>query len=317
MSTATTTTATDASAPPRRPGRRARLTASARLLGVRAGLAALERVAPARADALAFRLWCTLPANAGRRRDLRPDPAELPGALVRLSAPRGGEVVAESWGEGPTVYLMHGWGGWRGQLGAFVRPLVDAGHRVVAVDGPSHGDSDPGVLGRGKGTLVELIEALEVVGEHFGPAAGVIGHSLGCTAATSAVRASLRADSLVLIAPNHDFHEIIDAFDAAVGLSRRTRDGLVRSVETFVHRPLHSFDLAPLGTDGTLPPTLVVHDRADKETPYRVGAHLAEQWPTAELLTTQGLGHQRILADPATVAAVVEHVRGAGPAAAR
>lgn len=312
-----TTSTTQAPAPARRPSRRARLTASARLLGVSAGLRALERVAPARADALAFRLWCTLPANAGRRRDLRPSPGELPGTLVRLAAPRGGAVVAETWGDGPPVYLVHGWGGWRGQLGAFVRPLVDAGHRVVAVDGPSHGDSDPGVLGRGKGTLIELVEALEVAGEHFGAAAGVIGHSLGCTVATTAIRGSLRAGSLVLIAPNHDFHEIVDAFVAGVGLSRRTRDGLVRSVETFVDRPMHSFDLGPLGADGTLPRTLVVHDRWDKETPYRVGADLAERWPTAELLTTEGLGHQRILADPATVTAVVEHIGGAGPGTAR
>ena len=88
--------------------------------GLRANLAVLQVVAPSRADKLAFDLWCTLPPGSGRRRDHRP----FPGDVVRLDVPRGGMAVAEVWGEGPAVYLMHGWGGWRGQLGAFVEPLL-------------------------------------------------------------------------------------------------------------------------------------------------------------------------------------------------
>ena len=94
--------------------RTARLRGLAQLTTLRATFATLERVAPRKGATKAIDLWCTLPHNAGRRRDLRP--AE--GEISRHPVPRGGEVVAESWGEGPTVYLVHGWGGWRGQLGA-------------------------------------------------------------------------------------------------------------------------------------------------------------------------------------------------------
>lgn len=55
--------------------------------------------------------------------------------------PGGRTVVVETWGEGEPVYLLHGWGGWRGQLGAFVAPIVEAGRRAVALDTPSHGES--------------------------------------------------------------------------------------------------------------------------------------------------------------------------------
>jgi pimeloyl-ACP methyl ester carboxylesterase len=44
-------------------------------------------------------------------------------------------------------------------------------------------------------------------------------------------------------------------------------------------------------------PLLVVHDRDDKEVPVRVGQGIAEAWPNAELVLTEGLGHQRILHD--------------------
>jgi pimeloyl-ACP methyl ester carboxylesterase len=44
-------------------------------------------------------------------------------------------------------------------------------------------------------------------------------------------------------------------------------------------------------------PLLVVHDRDDKEVPARVGRSIAEAWPNAALVLTEGLGHQRILRD--------------------
>ena len=298
-----------------------RRAAGLRLLAVRTQLHVLERLNPRAAGVLAFNLWCTLPDNAGRRKDFRP----VPGVLVRVPAPRGGQIAVEVWdpertgsssGDGsstdaPTVYLMHGWGGWRGQLGAFVRPLLDQGFRVVGVDAPSHGESGPGVLGAGKCTLVEFTEALEAAGERFGPAAGLIAHSMGCTAAAMALRSTLSADRLVLVSPNHDFDEITQDFADALQLSTRTRDLLRDAVEGFVQRPLGDFDLEPLGSDGGLPETLLIHDRRDKETPYDVSTTLAGAWPNATLLTTDGLGHQRILADALTIRAAVAHVADA------
>src|SRR5665647_3448611 len=193
-------------------------------------------------------------------------------------------------------------------LGAFVEPLVATGHRLVAVDAPSHGDSDPGFMGRRRGTVMELMEALDAAGQQFGPAAGVIAHSLGCTVAAQVVRNSLPAECLVLIAPNHGFGEVVEQFSATLRLNPRTRDHLRASLEAITRKPIEEFDLEPLGADGSMPDTLVLHDRADKETPYRVGEGLAAAWPYARLVTTVGLGHQRILADAGTVAAAVGHI---------
>ncbi|HZM20888.1 MAG TPA: alpha/beta fold hydrolase, partial [Anaerolineales bacterium] len=64
------------------------------------------------------------------------------GSNYRLSFD-GGELAVTTWGNsGPTVLLMHGWGGSRAQMTRFVDPLLSAGNRVVAYDQPAHGDSD-------------------------------------------------------------------------------------------------------------------------------------------------------------------------------
>jgi pimeloyl-ACP methyl ester carboxylesterase len=281
-----------------------RLLAAARLTALRATFRVLDVVAPSVAAARALDVWCTLPANAGRRKDFRPGPGEV----VRVQLPVGGEIAVESWGTGPVVYLVHGWGGWRGQLGAFVAPLVAAGYRVVGFDAPGHGDSDPGALGVGRGNLMEFIAALEAVATEFGPAEGVIAHSMGCTTASMVVRGSLSAQRLVLVAPNHDFVGITEGFAQLLRFTERTRSRLQQDMEDFCGRPIRDFDLAPLGADGTMPPTLVVHDRRDKETPYQVGADLAAAWPNATLASTDGLGHQRILTDAGTIALALGHL---------
>ncbi|WP_188037353.1 alpha/beta fold hydrolase, partial [Actinotalea sp. JY-7885] len=266
--------------------------------------------APAAADRRALDLWCTLPA-VPRRQDGRP----AGGVVHRVPVPRGGTVAVETWGEGPTVVLVHGWGGWRGQLGAFVAPLVDAGHRVIAVDAPGHGDSDPGYLGPRRGTVMEFVEALEATLERFGPATGLVGHSMGCTVVGQVLAAGATPERVALVAPNHGFEDVVAMFTGLLRLGGRTADHLRASLEEVAGRPMAGFDLAPLGERGVTPPTLVVHDRDDRETPYRVAVELAARWPDTRLVTTQGLGHHRVLASPVTVDAVVAHLveRGPGP----
>ncbi|MCB2174252.1 MAG: alpha/beta hydrolase [Actinomycetales bacterium] len=292
---------------------RRQVAATAGLLWLRAHLAVLQAVAPAAADRRALDLWCTLPPGAQRRRDLRPGP----GDVVRLPAPRGGDVVAEAWGTGPVVLMVHGWGGWRGQLGAFVSPLVDAGYRVVALDAPSHGDAAPGVLGPGRGMLPEIVDALEVAHDAFGPVAGVVAHSLGCTATGLALRGRLSAERVALVAPSSGIGALLAQFSRMFGLSERTVAHLRAALEEIVAEPVDGLDPVALG-DGPVPDTLVVHDRADREVPYAVGVAVAEAWSDAPLVTTDGLGHHRVLADPGVVAAVVAHVaRVPGDAAPR
>lgn len=272
--------------------------------GMRLAFGTLERVAPGPGAVLAERIWCTVPRGPVR-------PPEVPGE--RFTVPlQGRTVVAEAWGAGPVVYLVHGWGGWRGQFSGFVAPLVAAGHRVVAFDAPSHGESAPGAYGRGRGLLPEFVDALVAVVRVGGPAHSVVGHSLGGTATAIAALDGLAAERLVLIAPMGDPIAYTADFARALGFGERIRTGFLRRLERRVGRRMSEFDVpARAAGQEQLPPLVVIHDRADKEVRYADGEAVAAAWPRAEMFGSEGLGHRRILRDPAIIASVVEYVAGA------
>lgn len=277
------------------------------LAAIRATFGILERVAPGPGAGLAERIWCHVP-RPGRhlRRDLRPNQ----GARITATV-RGRRVVAEVWGNGPAVYLSAGWGGRRGQLGALVHPLVTAGFRVIAFDPLSHGESDPGAMGRRASTLSEFADSLTAVANEVGPARAVVAHSAGCIAAGLAVRDGLSAERLVFIAPMADPLPYIDDFCHTLGVGNRVRAGMVGRLERRVGRRLHDFDLLRLGPRLRLP-LLVVHDRQDKEARFSDGEAIAVTWPGADFMSTSGLGHRRILTDHEVVTRVTDFVVASG-----
>lgn len=276
---------------------------SPRLRALRVAFAACEAAAPWLGGRWAARLWCTLPSTGSTRRDERP---ELPSEVRRVAMPTGPRLVTESWGpaDAAPVYLVHGWGGWRGQLGAFVRPLVATGHRVVAFDAPSHGESEAGALGPGRSTALELTDALTAVVEEHGAPAGIVAHSLGGVTTALALADGLATPRLVLVAPAVDPFTRIDDFAGALGFGRRVRRSLMRQLERQVRRPMTDFVIANLMERFDCPPLLVVHDVDDKEAPFADGELLAKTWPGAWFVATEGLGHRRILRDAEVVATV-------------
>jgi pimeloyl-ACP methyl ester carboxylesterase len=291
-------------------------------------LALAERYAPGLGARLAVRMWITLPPGApaagrpmlaepGERASVRVDErgpgignGRRSGRGDRRRSGRGGRragcVVTESWGDGPLVYLLHGWGGYRGQLGAFVRPLTEAGFRVVAVDTPGQGESGPGRYGPGRSMMPEFTAALRSAVGHYGPARGVIAHSMGATATALATLDGLDAQRLVLIAPVTDPMAAIGLWAPAVGLGPRVRTRMPRRIERRAGRPFGDFDVVGRAAEREeLPPALIIHDTADKEVPFGLGARVAGAWPDASFRPVSGLGHRRILRDPDVIGSAV------------
>jgi hypothetical protein len=221
----------------------------------------------------------------------------------------GRRVATWSWGAGPRVLLVHGWGGRGAQLGAFVEPLVASGFSVAWFDGPAHGVSE----GR-QTTMPELGAAVRGVAAALGPVRAIVAHSGGAPVSGWAIRRWLLEgyvdlpEAIALIAPPADFGGYLARFADACGLTASARDRLTRRVEARVGAAPGAFDLPSFAAD--LPvPALVVHDREDLEVRWAEGAAVAAAWPGAELMTTRGLGHRRILRDPAVVTRVAAFLR--------
>ena len=232
--------------------------------------------------------------------------AVLPAGGQRLDVKsRYGRVAAWSWGSGPVVYLVHGWGGRAEQLGAFVVPLVARGLRVIAMDGPGHGESS----GR-RTSGVEIGRALADVAAQHGPARGVIAHSLGAAAATFAVREGLAVERLAFVGPPADPLTWVARFGRQLGLGAAVMAEMRRHSERRIQARWDDLPLVPLRGLPNPPALLVVHDRDDREVRSADGAAVAAAWPGARLLETEGLGHRRVLRDPVVVGAVAAFLAG-------
>ena len=282
---------------------------------VRRALGLLERFAPALGARWATELWCTPPAVDA---SLRMPPGVPPSEPVEAHWD-GHRIAGEAWGAGPVVYLVHGWGGCRAHLGVFVKPLVAAGHRVIAFDLPSHNDSDPGDLAPGRTTVVECAEAVRAfVGAH-GPARAIVAHSLGAKAAALAAARGAEIERFVFLAPMGDFSWYLDIFADRHGFGPRILGGLQRRLDRRLKMPLVDTDIVRIaGALDAAPPLLVIHDPDDPDSPYDMSRELVGVWPGSTLLTTRGLGrlaHYRILRHRPAIDAGVDFVGRAAASA--
>jgi pimeloyl-ACP methyl ester carboxylesterase len=262
---------------------------------VRAGLFVSSRISPSLAARWAERLFFTPPRPRASR-------TRMPAGAQRLDVAfggRSGRIAVWSWGSGPIVYLLHGWGGRAEQLGAFVAPLLARGFRVVALDGPGHGAS-PGRRSSGP----EIGRALAAVAAQLGPPAGVVAHSLGAAAVTFAIREGLPVGRAVFIGPPANPLTWVALFGRQLGLDPSVMAEMKRRSESRIQARWADLPLVPLHGVATPPPLLVVHDRDDLEVSWSDGVSVAAAWPGARLMETSGLGHRRVLRDPSVVAAV-------------
>ena len=255
------------------------------------------------------RLWFSPPRERIPAEGLRLlDAARTEWALV---TGQGGSrrVRVYRWGsKGPVVVLAHGWGGNAGQWHAMVGKLLSAGMRVVAFDALSHGASDAGARGQRQTSILEMTRSLLAVAWHVGPVHAVIAHSLGGAAAAQAIREGLPARGVVMIGSPADMHDACLALAWQLGIAPRVLARMQRNSEQWLGTSWSTFNVPDIGRARPVPPALVIHDRHDKTVRWQDGAAIAGAWPGARLLTTEGLGHRRILADDAVLGHVVDFV---------
>jgi pimeloyl-ACP methyl ester carboxylesterase len=262
-----------------------------RFATMRGVLSGLSRVSPGTAASIAMVLFRRPPRH--RRSDLSPSAFDS-GQRVDLVLD-GRRLAVWRWGAGPTVLLVHGWGSRGVRLSDFVGPLTRAGFSVLAFDAPGHGAS----AGR-LSSLPQFIAAIRTIGERLGPLRAVVAHSMGGAATTLAVARGLDVERAVFLAPAADPAGYSERFASVFGLTDEVISRMKRGLERRFGTPWKDFDV--LAAAATLSaPLLVVHDSDDRDVPLTDGASIAAAWPGARLVTTNGLGHRRIVHDPAVV----------------
>ena len=228
------------------------------------------------------------------------------GRYERVSSPPG-ELAVWSWGEGRTVLLAHGWGSCAARYRTLAPALVAAGFRVVAFDAPGHGQS----AGR-MSSLPQTARALRFLARRERSRRGalphaVVGHSFGGAAAILAQESGVRFSANVMLAAVSDFDVPLQRVASGLGADKVVMRRMIQRLEQRLGFCWDAVHVASFASRLNAP-ALIVHDPADAEVPFSDAQSLSAAFPNAQLVSTPGLGHRRLLHDAAVVARVVEFV---------
>lgn len=265
---------------------------NARVLTLRLAFQALGPLAPARAARVAERLFTRPPRHPVHEREL----AFLATGTAFKVEHDGKSIAAWTWGSGPPILLMHGWGSRAGRFRYFVPALVQSGYRAVALDGPGHG-----ATGGSRASLPEFAATLAAVATHAGPVRGFIGHSLGASSILFAMRRGLPEAPCILLAPPADPVLFWKRFVKHLRIPESVRSRMQANLE-------HRFSIRWEELDGRVTaaaltaPILIIHDEDDEDVPAGDGAAIAKAASSATLVLTRGLGHRGIMRDAGIVA---------------
>jgi pimeloyl-ACP methyl ester carboxylesterase len=256
---------------------------------------------PELAGAWAERLFLTPPRNGAAAA------LDLIDARPSFFEHKGRQIATWRWGssDSPLVVLAHGWGGYGAQMRGFVFPLLSAGYQVVAYDQPAHGLSEGRLTG-----LPDFADLLVDLAWHYGGARAFVGHSLGAAAGALALASRrVRFEKVVLVSPPADLVGYSRRFARWHWMPETVRRAMQAAIEERYGVLWENLEVARLAPR-LQAPALVIHDRDDRHVPWKQGAQVARLWPGARLLSTDGLGHGRILQDQAVTYAAADFIAG-------
>ncbi|HEU4452214.1 MAG TPA: alpha/beta hydrolase [Longimicrobium sp.] len=282
---------------------------------MRGWFAFLSAAAPKVAEWHATRLFFTPQRRPGR------GPGRIAGVEgAEFHVVVGGKQVAcWSYGSGPMVLMVHGWGGCARDWEEMAARLVEGGRRVILFDALAHGVSE----GK-RTTLVEMARTIHAIADEvalgtegrFETLDAVVAHSFGGAAAALAVRDGLLTRNLVLVAPVAEPMGFVDQVAEMLGLSAARRAGMVERIRIAAGGDLGRIDVVR-AIAGCAIPGMVIHDSGDVRVPWSQGRAIAEAWPHSHLVTTTGLGHRDILRSGEVIERIARQIGIASPAVGR
>lgn len=210
---------------------------------------------------------------------------------------RGQKVRVYEGGQGPGVFVMHGWESSVSRLARLISTLIANDFRVVTFDMPAHGNSP------GRDTdILQITDFIIHLAETTGPFTAAIGHSFGGICLANAIKGNLCVDRLVLVSTPPNLVGMIETYCQMLGIWRPTKIRLIRAIEERLGTlELESeFDIRPMLQRSGIP-TLIIHDRKDPVVPFSAAEELSRCLANVLLFQTDTLGHSKIVRDVRTI----------------
>jgi pimeloyl-ACP methyl ester carboxylesterase len=260
----------------------------------------LALVAPVLAGRAAFGMFGWAGAARAPLRDS--ESAVHAAATVDPITVNGKRVLTYRWGDGPRpVLLIHGWQSRASRFAAVIPRLRALGYTPISFDAPANGDSGGRLT-----NAFEYVEAIKQIQRRYGPFEAIVAHSFGAICAFLALRDGVRAGRLVTISGVADFEQLADGFIRLAGLSPRVKAALTaRTASLFGPDPWQRLSGTHRPEEITVP-ILAIHDEGDRVVDPGQAARITTAYgDRARRIVTTGLGHHRILTDPAVLDATL------------
>jgi pimeloyl-ACP methyl ester carboxylesterase len=201
--------------------------------------------------------------------------------------------------------MLHGWNGRGVQFQAFVEPLVAAGYTAIALDGPAHGESG--------GRYTNYFDFSDTARAFLAPGLGldiraVVGHSFGAAALINALAKDRHTVPAFFISPVLRLRELFVGAARQLGVSAKIIEQMIETFEAQYDYSLTEDNPIRLLKQLSVP-ILIAHDTEDHTISINDSKQQARANDTVDLLATHGLGHRRILSDPAVIEAGIDHIQ--------
>ena len=211
------------------------------------------------------------------------------------------------WGSGnKTVLLVHGWESRGTALRHFVPLLLEKGYRVVAFDGPAHGNSS------GKRVDIKAFAgAIKALTDKYKNIEGLIAHSFGGIAsfyALSNLMPEFNLKKMVLIGVPSKFDYPIQNALRTMNAPPKVRKYFYEIFEQGIGMPLVNVGVKEVSDKVDVDEVLVVHDSQDEIVGFEQAEMTIRDWDKAMMQETKGFGHFRLMKSPQVVERVVEFI---------
>jgi len=211
---------------------------------------------------------------------------------------------ARTWGEGPVVWLLHGWESRGSTFYKLIPLLVEKGYQVVAWDGPAHGDS-PGdrthVPHYAESLSNDLNEGL------FASPVAMVGHSFGGAAFAMLSKIHQMPPKVVIVSSPTRVEGVFFRFFKMIKLSDKAVKYFITLSEKDTGYKLT--DVSLVNNDfSEISETLVIHDKGDDVIPYEDFEVLQKTWKSGKFIVTENLGHRMTIKDPQALKSIAEFI---------
>ncbi|MEN0002641.1 MAG: alpha/beta hydrolase [Bacteroidota bacterium] len=267
---------------------------------IQLGFKTIGRLFPRKAAEVAYRLFST-PRTRARHKTSDPilESARLFEVLYGKILLKGYE-----WGSSEkTILLVHGWESRGTALRTFVPELVAKGYRVIAMDGPAHGNSG------GKQTnLPHFAGAIRAFMNYNGNVKGIIAHSFGGASTVYALAEldlSLRLEKLVLVGVPNRLRKVISNSLRTLGVQGQPAKYFRQIINNKLKSDIDSVNVEDAYPQIRVEEALIVHDKRDAVVPFSSAQAINEAWKNSTLLVVDGYGHYRLMKNPDVIKRVV------------